>query len=216
MTETMEDMIQFDLSERGIRDERVLNAFRRIDRKGFVPQMDSARAYDDRALILSHGQTISQPYIVALMTQALALTGNERVLEIGTGSGFQCAILSCLAREIYTTERIEYLATTAEDRLLALGINNVRFRLGDGSLGWPEHGPYDRIIVTAACPQIPRPLEEQLAEGGILVAPVGPPQGQNLAIATKRNGKLQIKQGGECIFVKLIGREGYGDETRNM
>jgi protein-L-isoaspartate(D-aspartate) O-methyltransferase len=210
MTETIDDMIAFDLRDRGIRDERVLAAFRRVDRRNFVPQMDVHRAYDDRALILSHGQTISQPYMVALMTQALELKGTERVLEIGTGSGFQCAILSCLAREVHTVERIEYLATTAEDRLLALGFTNIRFKLGDGSVGWPEHAPYDRIIVTAACPAIPKALEEQLAEGGILVAPVGPPEGQNLIIERKRDGKLNRVQGGECIFVKLVGSQGYG------
>lgn len=215
MTESIDDMIAFDLRDRGIRDERVLAAFRRVDRRHFVPKMDAARAYDDRALILSHGQTISQPYIVGLMTQALELKGTERVLEVGTGSGFQCGILACLAREVYTIERIEYLATTAEDRLLELGFTNIHFKLGDGSLGWPEHAPYDRIIVTAACPQIPKALAGQLAEGGILAAPVGPPEGQNLAIATKRDGKLHVKQGGECIFVKLIGSEGYTDVIRD-
>jgi protein-L-isoaspartate(D-aspartate) O-methyltransferase len=149
MTETLDDMITYDLRERGITDERVLAAFRKVDRKHFVPQMEQARAYDDRALVLTHGQTLSQPYIVGLMTQSLALKGSECVLEIGTGSGFQTGILACLAKEVYTVERVEYLATTAEDRLLALGIKNIQYRLGDGSQGWPEHAPYDRIIVTA-------------------------------------------------------------------
>ena len=211
MTESIDDMIDYDLRDRGITGERVLAAFRRVDRKRFVPQMEHARAYDDRALILSHGQTISQPYMVGLMTQSLALTGPERVLEIGTGSGFQCAILACLAKEVYTVERIEYLATTAEDRLLDLGFKNIHFKLGDGSKGWPEHAPYDRVIVTAACAHIPNSLGEQLVEGGILVAPVGPPEGQRLAVATKRNGQLSIKEGSDCVFVKLIGAEGYSD-----
>ena len=190
---------------RGISDERVLAAFRKIDRSQFVPQMEKKRAYDDRALNISHGQTISQPYIVALMTQALKLTGSEKVLEIGTGSGFQAAILSVLAKEVYTIERIEYLATTAEDRLLDLGLKNIHCKLGDGSAGWAENAPYDRIIVTAAAPHIPQPLIDQLAEGGILVAPIGPPEGQELITVTKRNGKLEESHGIECAFVKLIG-----------
>lgn len=211
MTETLEDMIEYDLRERGVTDPRVLEAFRRVDRKQFVPDMAREHAYDDRALILNYGQTISQPYIVGLMTQALSLTGSERVLEIGTGSGFQAALLSTLAREVYTVERIEFLATTAEDRLLDLGIKNIHFRLGDGSKGWPEHAPYDRIIVTAACPEIPATLKEQLAEGGILVAPVGPPDEQELISLRRVNGKLIENSLGPCVFVKLIGAEGFAN-----
>jgi protein-L-isoaspartate(D-aspartate) O-methyltransferase len=213
MTETLEDMIEFDLKDRGIKDPRVLDAFRRVDRKLFVPQMERARAYDDRALILSHGQTLSQPFMVGLMSQALAFSGNERVLEVGTGSGFQTAILACLATEVFTVERIEYLATTAEDRLLDMGFSNIRFHLGDGSKGWPQHAPYDRIIITAACPQIPHALIEQLKEGGIIVAPVGPPTSQTLTIGTKKNGALQTREDVPCMFVKLIGSEGYASDT---
>src|SRR5436853_7745985 len=128
MTETLEDMITHDLRERGVRDPRVLDAFRRVDRKHFVPELARKQAYDDRALILSYGQTLSQPYMVGLMTQELALSGAERVLEVGTGSGFQTAILAALAREVFTVERIEFLATTAEDRLLSLGFKNVQYR----------------------------------------------------------------------------------------
>jgi protein-L-isoaspartate(D-aspartate) O-methyltransferase len=204
MTETLHDMIEFDLKDRGISDERVLAAFRRIDRSYFVPQMEKRHAYNDRALILSHGQTISQPYIVALMTQALQLTGSEKVLEIGTGSGFQTGILSALARDVYTVERIEFLATTAEDRLLDLGIKNIHFKLGDGSLGWAEFAPYDRILVTAAASQIPQPFIDQLAEGGILVAPVGAVEEQELITAIKRNGRMEESRGIPCRFVKLI------------
>ena len=209
MTETLEDMIEHDLRERGIRNSRVLDAFRRVDRKCFVPRMEMARAYDDRALILSHGQSVSQPYMVGLMTEALKLTGVERVLEIGTGSGYQCGILACLAKEVYTVERIEYLATTAEDRLLDLGFTNIHYQLGDGSLGWPQYAPYDRVVVTAACPHIPQALASQLIEGGILVAPVGPPHLQELMIGIKKQGKLELHSGGSCLFVKLIGSEGY-------
>ncbi|MCY3023476.1 MAG: protein-L-isoaspartate(D-aspartate) O-methyltransferase [Planctomycetota bacterium] len=212
MANTLEEMIEYDLRGRGITDERVLAAFRRADRKLFVPPMEQARAYDDRPLCLSHGQTVSQPYMVAVMTQALALQGTERVLEIGTGSGYQTAVLACLAAEVYTVERIEYLATTAEDRLLALGFRNIHFRLSDGSLGWPEHAPYSRVVVTAACPRVPQPLADQLEEGGILVAPVGPTATQTLTIATRKGGQLHTQSGIACVFVKLIGAEGYASE----
>jgi len=209
MTETLDDMITFDLADRGITDERVLNAFRRVDRKLFVPGLALEHAYNDRALTLTHGQTISQPYMTALMTQALQLKGSERVLEIGTGSGFQTAILAALAKEVFTVERVEYLATTAEDRLLDLGVKNVRFKLGDGSQGWAEHAPFDRIIFTAACPTIPVSVEKQLRDGGILVAPVGPPEEQELIVVTVKNGNREETPMGPCVFVKLIGREGY-------
>ncbi|HEY3322923.1 MAG TPA: protein-L-isoaspartate(D-aspartate) O-methyltransferase [Planctomycetota bacterium] len=209
MADNLEDMVQYDLKARGIKDPRVLDAFMRVDRKLFVPQMGQDRAYEDRPIILSHGQTVSQPYMVALMTQALQLTGSERVLEIGTGSGYQTAILATLAREVYTVERIEYLATTAEDRLLDLGFKNIQFRLGDGSLGWPEHAPYERIIVTAASPRLPPPLEAQLGEGGILVAPIGPPEEQQLIVGRRTNGRFESSAAMPCVFVKLIGSEGY-------
>jgi protein-L-isoaspartate(D-aspartate) O-methyltransferase len=214
-TETLHDMVEWDLKDRGVTDERVLAAFRRADRKFFVPRMERHLAYEDRALILSHGQTISQPYMVGVMTQALALTGQEKVLEIGTGSGFQTAILACIAREVFTVERIEYLATTAEDLLLDLGFKNIHYKLGDGSLGWVEHAPYDRVLVTAACPKIPEALISQLRDGGILVAPVGDESGQDLVIATKRGSKLDIQTGTSCQFVKLIGREGFSADGEN-
>lgn len=211
MTETLDDMITHDLRERGVRDERVLGAFRRVDRKHFVPELARKQAYDDRALILSYGQTLSQPYMVGLMTQELALTGTERVLEVGTGSGFQTAILATLAREVYTVERIEFLATTAEDRLLGLGFKNIQYHLGDGSLGWAEHAPYERILITAACPEIPATLKSQLREGGILVAPVGNADEQELTVLRRINGKFIEKSLGPCVFVKLIGAEGFSN-----
>lgn len=213
MTESLEDMLEFDLKDRGVTDPRVLDAFHKVDRKKFVPEMEQARAYDDRALILSHGQTLSQPYIVGLMSQLLKLTGAEKVLEVGTGSGFQTGILATLAREVFTVERIEYLATKAEDRLLDLGFKNIRFKLGDGSLGWPEHAPYDRVIVTAACPHIPQTLETQLSEGGIIVAPVGNEAAQQMVVGVKRSGRLEVQRGIPCVFVKLIGSEGFRAET---
>jgi protein-L-isoaspartate(D-aspartate) O-methyltransferase len=212
MADSLDEMIEYDLRRRGIEDERLLAAFRRADRKHFVPRMEQKHAYEDRPVFLSHGQTISQPLMVALMTQALRLKGTERVLEIGTGSGYQTALLACLAKEVYTVERIEPLATSAEDRLLELGFTNIRYRLGDGSLGWPEFAPYDRIVVTAACPRIPPPLVEQLAEGGILAAPVGPSGEQDLIVATKQHGKLIERNDGPCVFVKLIGSQAYAAE----
>jgi protein-L-isoaspartate(D-aspartate) O-methyltransferase len=208
---TLEEMIEYDLKDRGIRDKRLLEAFRRIDRKLFVPQMSQDLAYEDRALILTHGQTISQPYMVGVMTQALNLRGGERVLEIGTGSGFQTGILACLAKEVFTVERVEYLSTTAEDRLEPLGLTNIHYLLGDGSLGWPEHAPFDRILVTAACPQMPPRLVEQLAEDGIIAAPIGPPDSQTLTIGTKKRGLLALREDTPCIFVKLIGADGYAE-----
>ncbi|MCZ7648396.1 MAG: protein-L-isoaspartate(D-aspartate) O-methyltransferase [Planctomycetota bacterium] len=209
----LERMVEGDLRDRGISDRRVLDAFRKVDRAAFVPEYLREQAYTDRALQLSHGQTISQPYMVALMLQALKLCGTEKVLEIGTGSGYLTALLAELAREVWTVERIEFLATTAEDRLTDLGYANIRYRLGDGSLGWPEEAPYDRIVVSAACPRIPKALEEQLAESGLLVAPVGSAQEQELLTATRRGGKLETRAGPSCIFVRLIGQNGFSGET---
>lgn len=213
MTETLEDMVEWDLADRGIKDQRLLNAFRKIDRRKFVPKLEMEHAYNDRAVYLSHGQTLSQPYIVALMTQALKLTGSEKVLEIGTGSGFQTAILATLVKEVFTVERIEPLATTAEDRLLDMGIRNVKYKLGDGSEGWSEYAPFDRIMITAACPRVPQRVMEQLADGGICIAPVGPADEQELITYTKRNGKLETNVGTPCAFVKLIGADGYKDDA---
>lgn len=202
-------MVDRDLRGRGIRDERVLAAFERVDRARFVPSIERDKAYDDRALQLTHGQTISQPYMVALMLEALQLRGGEKVLEIGTGSGYQTALLAEICAEVWTVERIEYLATTAEDRLLDLGYRNIRFKLGDGSNGWPEGAPYDRIVVSAACPNLPQPLLEQLGEDGLLAAPVGVGDHQDLTVAVKRGGRIDVQKGIACVFVKLIGDHGY-------
>ena len=209
MSAPLEQMVEFDLRRRGIKDERVLEAFRKVDRKQFVSALDHARAYDDCALLITHGQTISQPFMVALMLEALQLSGSEKVLEIGTGSGYQSALLAELCREVWTVERIEYLATTAEDRLLALGYRNIRYQLGDGSLGWPEGAPYERIIVSAASPRVPPALVEQLAEQGVVAVPVGPADGQDLVVGLKRDGKLELTTGTPCIFVRLVGAQGY-------
>jgi len=214
MSESLEEMVKFDLSERGITG-RVLDAFRKVDRIHFVPEYHREQAYDDRALPLTYGQTISQPYMVALMLRALGLQGNEKVLEIGTGSGYQTALLAQLCREVWTVERLEPLATSAEDRLDDLGYRNVRYHLADGSLGWPEGAPYERVLVSAACPSIPPALVEQLEEGGLIVAPVGTTEGQDLMIGTKRNGRLETRRDTPCVFVRLIGAQGFPSASEN-
>jgi len=205
-------MVEGDLHGRGIRDGRVLRAFKTVDRALFVPEFHRDRAYQDRALPLTHGQTISQPYMVALVLEALKCTGEEKVLEVGTGSGYQTALLAEMVREVWTVERIEYLATQAEDRLLDLGYKNVHYRLGDGSLGWPEAAPFDRIVVSAACPAMPQALIDQLAEGGLIAAPVGEADNQYLVTGTKRNGKFEAHAGTSCVFVPLIGAQGFAPD----
>jgi protein-L-isoaspartate(D-aspartate) O-methyltransferase len=212
MTQTLAEMVEFDLKARGIRG-RVLEAFQKVDRLSFVTELQREHAYEDRALPLAYGQTISQPYMVALMLEALQVRGQEKVLEVGTGSGYQTALLAELCREVWTVERIEPLATGAEDRLLARGCRNIRYRLGDGSLGWTEGAPYDRIVVSAACPSLPDALVAQLGEGGILVAPVGPPDRQDLVIGVKREGKFESRRDTGCVFVRLIGAQGYSTQS---
>ena len=197
------------LEGRGIRDPRVLDAIEHTRRDLFVPDELRDLAYDDNALAIGQGQTISQPYIVALMTEALALTGTERVLEIGTGSGYQAAILARLCHEVVTIERIETLAIPARERLTALGFINIDFRAGDGTLGCPDRAPFDGIIVTAAAPQVPAPLYDQLRVGGRLVIPVGDDQQQDLLLVEKEHPKPRISSLCGCRFVKLIGAAGW-------
>ena len=209
MSETNAEMVKYDLREKGIRDERVLEAFFQVDRRRFVPPLSKEWAYTDRALRIAHGQTISQPYMVALMLEALKFTGSEKTLEIGTGSGYQTALLSQLSKKVWSVERIEPLATSAEDLLDSLGRKNIRYLLGDGSLGWPEGAPYDRIVVSAACPHIPPALIQQLAEGGVIAAPVGDLEGQDLVLGTKKDGKFETQRSTPCMFVPLIGAEGF-------
>ena len=170
-------MVETQIARRGVTDERVLDAMRKVPRERFVPPDQASRAYDDRALPIGRSQTISQPYIVAYMTEALRLSPGHRVLEIGTGSGYQAAILGELAREVYSIEIVSPLAARASSTLKSLGYTNVQVRDGDGYAGWPEHAPFDRILITAAVQTIPQPLLDQLAPGGLLVAPVGS-QGQ--------------------------------------
>jgi len=202
-------MVEEQLIRRGIVNERVLEAMRQVPRHLFVPEDLRHLAYRDSPLPIGEGQTISQPYIVALMTQALELRGSEKVLEVGTGSGYQAAILSLLAREVYTVERIPSLARRAERVLARLGYKNVRVKVGNGSLGWPEHAPYEAIIVTAATEQVPPPLREQLADGGRLVAPVGGRWSQTLIRLRRRGDRFIREHLTTVVFVPLVGEYGW-------
>ena len=202
-------MVESQLRRRGIRDDRVLRAMGSVPRHEFVLPPHINKAYDDEPLPIGHGQTISQPYIVAAMLAAAALAGTERVLEIGAGCGYQAAVLSLLAREVYTVEFLPDLAQSAADRLERLGYTNVHVRCADGTLGWPEYAPYDAILIAAAAPRIPEPLLEQLAENGRLVAPVGDDFHQELQIVHKAQGKLHIEHSVPCRFVSLVGKYGW-------
>ncbi len=202
-------MLNQHLASRDIHDARVLEAMGSVPREAFVPEKYASQSYDDNPLPIGLGQTISQPYMVAFMTQALKLTGNEEVLEIGTGSGYQTAILAELASKIYTIERFNQLGESAQAILGRLGYENIEFYIGDGSCGWPENKEFDRIIVTASVPEIPTPLTNQLKEGGLLAAPVGGPWSQELIVAEKKEGKVEPKILCGCRFVKLIGKHGF-------
>jgi protein-L-isoaspartate(D-aspartate) O-methyltransferase len=197
-------MVSEQLLDRGIRDARVLAAMNRVPRERFMPLEDRSQAYADRALPIACGQTISQPYIVALMTEALELTGNERVLEIGAGSGYQAAILGELAQSVLTIERHPALARQAANLLESFGYQNVRVVEGDGTQGWPEGAPFDRIIITAATNRIPPGLWEQLAEGGLLVVPLGDFDSQMLQAIRKTAGKAVVRDLCPCRFVPLV------------
>ena len=202
-------MVRTQIESRGIRDNRVLSAAGRVPRELFVPENMRDRAYSDSPLPVGEGQTISQPYIVALMTECLELEGSEKVLEIGTGSGYQAALLAELAEKVYTVERVESLAASARRAIESLGYDNVEFRVGDGSEGWEEHAPYDGIMVTAGAPKVPAALTEQLAEGGRLVVPVGGRGLQDLVVIKKEGGQLKSRRVSGCVFVPLIGKYGH-------
>ncbi len=202
-------MVSTQLLPRGIRDEKVLAAMRKVPRHLFMPESIRYNAYDDMAMSIGEGQTISQPYMVAVMTELLELTGTEKVLEIGTGSGYQAAILSELAAEVYTVERIALLAERAQAKLDGLNYGSIHVVVGDGTIGFESAAPYDRIIVTAAAPEIPAPLVRQLKEGGIVVAPVGERYSQILLKGRKVNGRLVEEYSTHCAFVPLIGEYGW-------
>ena len=204
-----EHMVKSQLARRGIKDKRVLEAMRQVPRHLFIPESMRSLAYCDGPLPIGHGQTISQPYIVALMTEILELAGQETVLEVGTGSGYQAAILSHLARQVYSVERHAVLAQQAEKILAQLGYDNIVVRVGNGTLGWPEHSPYEAIIITAAAPDVPRPLTDQLADGGRLVAPVGS-QWSQVLVKVRRQGDLLIRERLTAVaFVPLVGKYGW-------
>lgn len=206
-------MVERQIVARGVRDPRVLEAMRTVPRHLFIPEAKRDLAYRDRAVEIGQGQTISQPYMVALMTELLTLQSTDRVLEIGTGSGYQCAILAQLAGTVYTVERIPELAAAAESLLRRLGLGNVHVCVGDGTLGRPEGAPYDAIIVTAGAPHIPEALRAQLADGGRLVCPTGPSTVQELLRLVRRGDAFDTLTSTRCTFVPLIGADGWEDRS---
>jgi protein-L-isoaspartate(D-aspartate) O-methyltransferase len=208
-TSELRHQLREELEYRGITDANVLDAIEATERDRFVPEALRAAAYDDSALPIGNDQTISQPYIVALMTQELGLTGNEKVLEVGTGSGYQAAILARLCRSVVTIERIDSLSREAQCLLAEMGFQNITCVVGDGTLGNPALAPYDRIIVTASPPSVPAPLYEQLTTGGRLIAPIGDDVSQELVLVEKTESGPKITPVCGCRFVKLIGEAGW-------
>jgi protein-L-isoaspartate(D-aspartate) O-methyltransferase len=209
--EARDRMVATQIAARGVRDARVLAVLREVPRHLFVPPDVRAAAYEDRPLPIGEGQTISQPYMVAAMTEALQAAGTDRVLEIGTGSGYQTAILARLARSVVTIERHPSLARHAERVLASVGISNVQIVLGDGSCGYPAGAPYERILVTAGAPAIPESLIDQLADSGRLVIPVGSEGYQRLVSLDRHGDRLTEREGEGCVFVPLIGAYGWPD-----
>jgi len=199
-----EKMVETQIKSRGVKDERVLSAMLKVERHCFVPKEYESQAYADQPLPIGEGQTISQPYIVALMTELLGLKGEEKVLEVGTGSGYQAAILAELAKEVYTIEIVETLASSAKNLLFEQGYRNIQVKAGDGYLGWPEAAPFDAIIVTCAPDHIPKPLLDQLKEGGRMVVPVEA-HSQELKRIVKRSGKIETTDITPVLFVPMTG-----------
>ena len=199
-------MVQEQLIPRGIHDSAVLAAFAKVERHCFVPDELRGSSYADHPLPIGESQTISQPYIVALMTECLELSGTEKVLEIGTGSGYQAAILAELAKEVYSIERHDALAKKAIDALKSFCYTNIHIKVADGTLGWPEEAPFDRIIVTAASPVVPGPLLEQLKDRGKLILPMGESLSQVLTLIEKKGGNLEYTDICACVFVPLVGK----------
>ena len=202
-------MVKEQISARGIKDERVIDVMNRVPRHIFVEKTYYHQAYNDYPLPIGSGQTISQPYMVAVMTELLELKSDEKVLEIGTGSGYQTAILASLCAKVYSIERIAELTKRARTTLDSLGFQNVNLMVGDGSIGWPDYSPYDGIIVTAGAPEIPNALIEQLAENGRLVIPVGDEFSQVLNLVRKHKGRIYRKEFFGCTFVPLVGKGGW-------
>jgi protein-L-isoaspartate(D-aspartate) O-methyltransferase len=206
-------MVERQIAARGVSDPRVLAAMQKVPRHRFIPSHLWDQAYGDYPLPIGEDQTISQPYIVALMSEMLELQEMDKVLEIGTGSGYQAAILAELAVQVYTIDRVAMLLAKAEQILNEMGYANIKTRVGDGTLGWPEEMPFEAIIVTAGAPQVPRPLTEQLSLGGRLVIPVGDTWSQTLTRVRKTKDGLKFEYHGGCRFVRLIGKYGWEEST---
>lgn len=202
-------MVEKQLIPRGIKESRIIEAFLKVQRHKFIPWELRSSAYADFPVPIGENQTISQPYIVALMTKCLNLSGDEKILEIGTGSGYQTAILAELCSRVYSIERFESLAKRAEYLLNDLGYSNIEIRTGDGTLGWPQQSPFSRIIITAAAPRVPLPLGEQLSENGIMILPQGEIFSQALTLIKKKNGQLKAESICGCVFVPLIGKYSF-------
>lgn len=209
--DTQRQQLISELRNAGFPDERILSVIATTPRELFIDDTQRNMAYSDCALPIAMGQTISQPLMVALMTQALQLSGKERVLEIGTGSGYQTSILARLAAHVYSVERFQQLAYHAARRLMQLAITNISLYVGDGSLGWPDAAPYDRILVTAAAPEVPQQLVDQLVTWGILVIPVGSQQRQELLVVHRAPWGPEIRSLGGCVFVPLVGEKGWSE-----
>jgi len=209
------EMVERQIRRRGVRDPLVLRAMEAVPRHEFVPAGLVHSAYEDSPLAIGEGQTISQPYMVAAMTEALQLTGTQRVLEIGAGSGYQAAVLSLLAREVIAIESRPLLARAARERLAQQGYSNVSVEIADGSQGWPAGAPYDAILAAAAAPAVPAPLVEQLADGGRLVIPIGTREHQELHLIRKRDGRIEDSPMFACRFVPLVGRHAWPDVMRS-
>ncbi|MEO0136425.1 MAG: protein-L-isoaspartate(D-aspartate) O-methyltransferase [candidate division WOR-3 bacterium] len=207
-------MVKEQIIGRGVKDERVIDAMLRVPRHLFVDKTYYHQAYNDYPLPIGEGQTISQPYMVAVMTELLELKGSESVLEVGTGSGYQTAILALLCARVFTIERIPELSFRARKVLNDLGFNNINFLIGDGSVGWPDYAPYDGIIVTAGAPDVPKSLIDQLADKGRLVIPIGGEYFQTLNVIKKHKGVITRKELFECTFVPLVGKEGWEDREK--
>jgi protein-L-isoaspartate(D-aspartate) O-methyltransferase len=209
--ELRRSMVETQIQKRGVRNERVLQAMATVPRHEFVPAHSIGRAYEDEPLAIGGGQTISQPFIVAAMTEVLGLTGTERVLDIGTGCGYQAAVLSLLSKEVYSVEYRPELARAASERLQRLGFPNVHVHCGDGSGGLKEFAPYDAILVAAAAPSLPKPMLEQLCEGGRLIVPIGSEDHQQLVLATRHGDRFATEEHEPCRFVPLLGKYGWKD-----
>ena len=207
------EMVETQIRKRHVTDSRVLECLERIPRHEFIPAQFRDRAYEDVPLPIGEGQTISQPYIVAAMTAALRLEGNERVLEVGAGFGYQAAVLACLAREVFTVEFRAELATEAAERLARLGYTNVHVHCGDGTLGLPEFAPYDAILVAAAAPAVPTPLLAQLAECGRMIVPVGGVENQELRLIERDHDTFRMTMLEPCRFVPLVGAHGWKESS---